>query len=93
MSKVLRNFGGDYLFQKSTGTITNGGRLRITHRIDPRISYQSQEQIIESHQIFITTLLSDSVKEYIFSKLLDKSVDLLEEQVSPDKHRIDLLIC
>lgn len=71
----------------------NGGRLSITHRIGPRISYQSHEQIIESHQIFITTLLSDSVKEYIFSKLLDKSVDLLKKQFPPHKYCIDFFVC
>ncbi len=84
MSKVLRNFRGDFLFPKSINIIMNGCGLRIIRGAGPRISSQLQEHIIEKNQIFITTPLSDSVQEFIFAKLLDEPFDLLEEQVFPD---------
>jgi len=61
--------------------------------ISPDILNRFQAINLERYKIIIPTLLLDSVQEYIFAILFDESVDLLEEQVSPDKHRVDFPIC
>lgn len=93
MSKVLRYYNGDYLFQKSINIAMNGEPPWKNQPVSLGIFNRFQAFNLKRQSITIPLLLPHSVKEYIFSKLLDESVDLLKEQVSPDKHRIDFFIC
>jgi len=69
------------------------GCLWLNQLASPGIFNQFHKLIIKMYQIFIAAPLPRSVKKSIFAKLLDEPVDLLEKQVSPDKHSVDFLIC
>lgn len=73
--------------------VMNGWPSWINQSVSPDIINPFQALHMERYKKIIPALFSDSVKEFIFSKLLNESIDLLEEQVSPDKHRLDFFVC